>query len=212
MPTSVQIGETVFVFAPDESIEITETWRGQRWSTTRHVFVGAREDAFLVTYRAHGVDGTYVTSHGVPGRDHMSRSQRKMEALRTGRFRTVTVAADLHTLEFFEPGSWARVNLGWDEAWRFLGWYVNFEEPPRITPGRIDTMDLVLDAMVGPDRAWRWKDCEDYHQALTEALIGPQAHERINETAVQVQKRLNRQAGPFAEHWRAWRPACAGEG
>jgi hypothetical protein len=40
------------------------------------------------------------------------------------------------------------VNLGWDEAWRFLGWYVNFEEPPRITPGRIDTMDLVLDAMV----------------------------------------------------------------
>lgn len=195
------------VFAAYQLIEVTETWRAQRWSTTSHVFVTALDDASLVTYRALGTSGTYATSRGVRGREHLSRSQRKMEALRTGRFNTVEVRADLHTLEFFEPHSWARVSLGWDADWRFLGWYVNFEEPPRITSGRIDTMDLILDAVIGPDLKWRWKDRADFRDALAEGLLDHQTEPMMEKTGIQIKNRLRLHAGPFAEQWLHWRPA-----
>jgi Protein of unknown function (DUF402) len=41
---------------------------------------------------------------------------------------------------------------------RFVGWYVNFQEPLRRTERGFDTQDQELDLVVEPDGSWRWKD------------------------------------------------------
>jgi len=68
-------------------------------------------------------------------------------------------------LNFFVTGAWARINLGWERG-RFLGWYINFELPPRATRDGIETMDLILDAFVTPTGKWHWKDREDFERAV----------------------------------------------
>jgi hypothetical protein len=53
----------------------------------------------------------------------------------------------------------------------FRSWYVNLEEPSRRwadpTIAGIDTVDYDLDVVVAPDRAWQWKDSDEfaYHLA-----------------------------------------------
>jgi uncharacterized protein DUF402 len=52
----------------------------------------------------------------------------------------------------------------------FRNWYVNLEEPPiRWDDGHLaglDTVDQDLDIVVGPDRAWRWKDEAEFEAHL----------------------------------------------
>jgi hypothetical protein len=53
---------------------------------------------------------------------------------------------------------------------RFAGWYVNLEEPAvRWDDGEVAGVDIVdqdLDVWVPPDRAWRWKDEEEFAERL----------------------------------------------
>jgi hypothetical protein len=58
----------------------------------------------------------------------------------------------------------ASYSLGvhWEHATnRFLGWYVNLQEPLRETPFGFDTMDQTLDVWVEPNRMWEWKDWDE---------------------------------------------------
>lgn len=48
----------------------------------------------------------------------------------------------------------------------FVGWYVNLEDPYVRRPDGVDSVDLVLDIRVLPDRSWSWKD-EDEFAELT---------------------------------------------
>jgi len=48
----------------------------------------------------------------------------------------------------------------------FAGWYVNLESPYQRHPEGVDSVDLVLDIWVEPDRTWSWKD-EDELAART---------------------------------------------
>ena len=49
-----------------------------------------------------------------------------------------------------------------DEAYAFLGWYVNLEAPARRWPLGIDVHDQALDIWVEPDRTWVWKDEDEF--------------------------------------------------
>ncbi|WP_239141102.1 DUF402 domain-containing protein [Actinoplanes campanulatus] len=44
----------------------------------------------------------------------------------------------------------------------FDGWYVNLEAPCTRRPDGVDTVDHVLDIVATPDRAWRWKDEDEF--------------------------------------------------
>ena len=48
----------------------------------------------------------------------------------------------------------------------FGGWYVNLETPFTRRPEGVDTTDLVLDIVVSPDRAWEWKDEDEFAAAI----------------------------------------------
>ena len=63
-----------------------------------------------------------------------------------------------NTLYLQVPGEWRSTWVMWSPDWRFLGWYVNLQEPLRRTRWGFDVRDLQLDILVAADRTWKWKD------------------------------------------------------
>lgn len=70
-----------------------------------------------------------------------------------------------HVLRFMRVGDAHTVELWWDVDWSFLGWYVNLQAPLGVRGDRFDTTDWALD-LVEPDGSWRWKDEDDFAQAI----------------------------------------------
>lgn len=54
----------------------------------------------------------------------------------------------------------------WDADRTFLSWYINFERPKRRRPFGLETVDLVLDLVVLPDRTHYWKDEDEILPAI----------------------------------------------
>ncbi|MEV6629186.1 DUF402 domain-containing protein [Actinoplanes sp. NPDC051470] len=50
----------------------------------------------------------------------------------------------------------------------FIAWYGNIEAPAAVNGDVLDTADWDLDVVIGPDRAWRWKDEEVFTARLAE--------------------------------------------
>lgn len=75
-----------------------------------------------------------------------------------------------HVLRFMRPGDAHTVELFWDEAWQFVGWYVNLQAPLVVRGDRFDTTDWALDIVVEPDGTWRWKDEDDFAQAFERVI------------------------------------------
>jgi protein associated with RNAse G/E len=194
---------------PGDPLVITEVWQGRLWSAIPHTLVSA-DGTGHVTYLAPDAVGAYATSRGVPGREHLSRGERKLAALQTLVYQVVEVPhhfTPLASLHFFRPGSWARVNLGWSaDLSQFLGWYVNFEVPYQVVDHGLQTMDLVLDMLVTPDRTWRWKDRDEFDDALARGLLSADIAAALEAEAKQVTDQIARGHGPFADGWPAWRP------
>jgi hypothetical protein len=68
---------------------------------------------------------------------------------------TLTRTDAAHSVSwFFEPQG------------RFLGWYVNLEDPAKRWYGGLDTRDHALDIWVEPDRTWRWKDEDEFAERI----------------------------------------------
>lgn len=184
---------------------VTETWRDRLWSAVPHRTVRSSQGE-VVTFVAAGTRGTFATSRGIVGREHLSRAERKWEALRSDVRKAVEVPLELDMLNFFVDDSWARTNLGWDADGRFLGWYVNFELPPTATPEGIATMDLILDALVTPAGEWQWKDRDDFDRAVSDGLLDPTLPHTLAASAATIQELLKSGEGPFHPDWVDWKP------
>jgi hypothetical protein len=186
-------------------IDVVEEWRGREWSRITHSIVEAQPVGALVTHEHRGTVGVYASSRGIPGREGLSRSERKFRALETLQVCMREIPAPIDTLYFWEPGRHSRVNRGWSEG-EFLGWYVDFVRPPSIRPDRIVTMDLVLDALVTPDGTWSWKDRDDFNEAWRRGLVTEAEAAEVWAEAMRVQADLQQRQGAFAPAWDAWRP------
>lgn len=184
-----------------DTVVIRERWRDRLWSAVPHVAVEP-----YVTYVPEGARATYASSVGVPGREGLSRSQRKLAALESCVYRVVERSIGLSMLHFFTPGSHARVNLGWTEDGTFTGWYVNLERPVTAHEHGLETMDLVLDLHVAPDGSWRWKDSEDFDEAVDRGLLEAELRPVLEADARGMLDQLERGDGPFAPRWQRWRP------
>lgn len=187
-------------------IDVVEEWRGREWSRITHLIVDAQPDGALVTHEKRGTVGVYASSRGVSGREGLARSERKFQALETLEVLMHQISAPLDTLYFWEPGRYVRVNRGWRDA-EFLGWYVDFIRQPAILPGRIVTMDLVLDALVSPDCTWTWKDRDDFDEAISRGLVTEVEAEGICAEATRVQEDLAQKRWAFASTWDGWNPS-----
>ena len=83
-------------------------------------------------------------------------------------------------IRLIEPGAWNCVNVEFGAAGEFVGWYVNFQQPfqragSRFDTVRFDTVDLVLDLVVAPDRSWRLKDEDDFQRAISDGHLTAEA-------------------------------------
>lgn len=106
-----------------------------------------------------------------------------------------------HVLRFMRAGDRHTIELFWDLAWSFLGWYVNLQAPLVITNNRFDTTDWALDVWVEPDGAWSWKDEDDFaHAQELGVLDGPAADDVRADGERVVASR------PWPTGWEHWRP------
>lgn len=190
-------------FEPGATIVVQERWRGMLWSAVPHRVVADGE--WLITFVPAGAVEVHATNRGLPAAAGMTRSERKLEALRTGVHTAMERRSAPATLHFFRPGSWARVIAGWDLDASFTGWYVNFERPFLRRDDGLETKDLVLDALVDCELCWHWKDRTEFDTAVSLGVLSADLDPTLATAADVVRSWLASRTGPFDRQWRRWR-------
>lgn len=110
-------------------------------------------------------------------------------------------------LMILEPDKFYSVRLYWQEEGNtFRGYYVNFQLPFQRSQCGIDTLDLELDIVIGPDYSFVWKDLEDYQQGIEAGIILPEWTEGIETAKTEVLDRLAKRRYPFDGSWLDWMP------
>lgn len=87
----------------------------------------------------------------------------------------------------------------WDRVWRFDRWYVNLQAPFVRTP-------LGFDIEIRPNREWRWKDDDEFEDAVMEALLTAEEAAAIRSEGGRAIERMKRRNESFTTDWTAWRP------
>lgn len=102
--------------------------------------------------------------------------------------------------------AWHSVDLFFDPADGFAGWYVNFQTPLRRTAVGFHMCDLELDIWVEPGRSWEWKDREAFGELVEDGHISPAQRGTVESEAERVIERIARASAPFDGSWDGWRP------
>ncbi len=89
---------------------------------------------------------------------------------------------------------------------KFIGYYVNFQLPFQRVHGGINTLDLDLDLVIEPDFSFRWKDQEDYQQAIHHGIISPEWIRGVEGATPEIFDKLDRRHYPFDGSWLHWLP------
>ena len=111
-----------------------------------------------------------------------------------------------NTLYLQVPGEWRSTWVMWSPDWRFLGWYVNLQEPLRRTRWGFDVRDLQLDILVAADRTWKWKDEDDFERSIECGLISAEHAAQVRESAAASIRDIECGAWPFETEIADWRP------
>jgi hypothetical protein len=88
----------------------------------------------------------------------------------------------------------------------FSCYYINFQLPFRRSRCGFDTLDLELDIVIDPAHDWRWKDLDDYQEAVSEGGIGREWRQGIEQDQAEVFERLEKRLYPLDGSWLGWRP------
>lgn len=114
----------------------------------------------------------------------------------------------LQVLRIMQPGKSYSVWQFWSAPpeHRFLGWYVNLEAPFARTPIGVDTTDDVLDVVVSPDHAWRWKDEHQVQQWIDIGVYSAEEFEAIYDHGRQAIADVEARRFPFDGALVDWRP------
>ena len=184
------------LWQPGDHILLREISLGKVWSGRPYTVV---EDTpcRLLLYSAAGV--RWMRPARPDGTNLRMREPAwvlKEDAWRTEALRIVT------------PGSRHSVLLLWTEGFReLLLWYVNLEDPLVRTPIGFDYLDQLLDIEIAADlSAWRWKDEDEFQEAIAGGLLTPRHADVIRTEGEGVIAALNDRRSPFDEPWPQWRP------
>ena len=101
------------------------------------------------------------------------------------------------------------VLLLWTAGFReLLLWYVNLEDRLVRTPIGFDYLDQLLDIEIAADLSeWRWKDENEFQEAIASGLLTPEEADVIRTEGEGVIAALDAGRSPFDEPWDRWRPA-----
>ena len=106
-----------------------------------------------------------------------------------------------------EPERFYSICLLWQQSTgEFERYYVNFQLPYRRSNIGFDTLDLDLDLLVERDMSIRWKDADEYEEALSRGLITPEWREGVEVARAEVLERVRRKEPPFDGSLLSWRP------
>lgn len=112
-----------------------------------------------------------------------------------------------HVLSLAWPGEPHAILLFWGAAWEPRCWYVNLQSPLRRTTVGFDYTDLLLDAVVAPDRSsWEWKDEDELAEAIRYGLIPAQDEARLRTEGEALVRGIQDREPPFDRDWWDWRP------
>jgi hypothetical protein len=105
------------------------------------------------------------------------------------------------------PGQAHAIGLFWQGAARqFIGWYGNLQAPLARKAIGFDSMDHVLDVQIAPDRAWNWKDEDEFAVVQRRGLVSPRQAAAIRAEGERVIAAAEQNEWPFNAGWEAWQP------
>jgi hypothetical protein len=112
-----------------------------------------------------------------------------------------------HILRLVRPADPYTVEIYWDERWQHVCWYVNLQAPLVPSALGFDTTDWALDVLIDPDGSWRWKDEDDFAEAIAIGIFSKDEAARVRDAG---ERALAEQAWPTGlEDWRpdpSWTP------
>jgi protein associated with RNAse G/E len=85
-------------------------------------------------------------------------------------------------------------------------WYINLEYPLTRTDTGFDYTDMLLDILVEPDlKNWRWKDADEFQEAVDIGLISSQEAKMFRAEGEKALKLLQSGKSVF-NAWEHWHP------
>ena len=112
----------------------------------------------------------------------------------------------LHVLSFAWPDTHAAVLLRLRPDWSPIHWYVNLEDPLRRSEVGFDTLDHKLDVILELDGAWRWKDEDEFAEAIRLGLLDASEEPVLRAAGEEAVRRITGREPPFDREWTSWRP------
>jgi predicted RNA-binding protein associated with RNAse of E/G family len=181
-------------FAAGTPVALREVWRGSVW-TARAAVVVEDGPGQVVLYIPTG------TRWFAPVRDG-----RRLK-LQGPDFELAELPNDdVHVLSFAWPEVHAAVLLRFRPDWSPIHWYVNLEDPLRRSEVGFDTLDHKLDVILELDGSWRWKDEDEFVEAIRLGLIDADEEPALRTAAEDAVRRITGGEPPFDREWTSWRP------
>jgi predicted RNA-binding protein associated with RNAse of E/G family len=184
-------------WSPGDAVVLREIWHGKVWDARPATVV--RDDPEMRMFYVPPGNGVQIAV------DLEGRPLR----LPLGDWRLQEVRwHNWHVLSFVFPNTpYAVLAFVGAETDRFLGWYVNLEDPPRPSPVGFDTTDHVLDVLIPPDRSTRtWKDEDELEKAVAAGLFSAEDAARFRVEGERAARSIIERTPPFDEPWEDWRP------
>ena len=81
-----------------------------------------------------------------------------------------------------------------------------FQLPFQRNHNALHTLDLELDLVVNPDLSYKWKDLDDYQNAVEHNVIFPEWIQGIEAAKHEIFDKLEKRQYPFDGSWLDWQP------
>ena len=191
-------------WSPGETVVVQEVWRDRVWSA-RPMTVVHDHGAAVALWFPKGTRWKAPATPPTRPRE-ATRGERFAASLALADWTYVDAVWDFSALMLMREADWHSVRVAWLDDGEHWGWYVNLEEPYRRTAHGFETMDLMLDVIVDPDRSWRWKDEDELETFVARGIFEGSLAEHVREEGLRVARRAERNEPPFSEPWPQWRP------
>lgn len=175
------------MFATGATLTVQEVWHERVWLEFPETVERDDGDLLATVQRS----GTPLTFHDHPEGRHP--------------WAGLTHWSGTTVLKLRRTGLWYAVWKFFDDAGRFLHWYVNFERPYVRRPDGIDVDDLELDLVLHADGRREWKDVECLDARLAEARFSADDLRHVLAAAPVVIDLLDRDERWWAP-WDDWTP------
>ena len=186
-------------FTPGQTVLVREIWQGKIWTARLEIVVRDTPE-LLVLYKTRGTHWKQSISP--------EGTKPSVQSRKSGQWQLNDAVWNVEgNLRLNIPGSHYSVLAFWNDFHESLScWYINLEYPLTRTEKGFDYTDMLLDIIVEPDlKTWRWKDADEFQQALDIGLISPQEAKMFRAEGEKALKLLQSGKSVF-NGWENWQP------